>query len=121
MEKAKIARFRTKLLELHARIKEEDKRMIQAVQEEDRPPGEHELSGAPSQSVAKEIALESSEKRIWQEAVDALERIDKGTYGQCQQCGRRIPERRLEAIPYTRFCIDCERKMERRGTVGQPS
>ncbi len=36
---------------------------------------------------------------------DALARIDAGTYGLCESCGRPIPLERLEAIPHTRFCV----------------
>ena len=38
---------------------------------------------------------------------DALARYDAGTYGECESCGRRIPEARLEAMPAARLCIDC--------------
>lgn len=41
------------------------------------------------------------------EAIDAaLARIDAGTYGRCETCGKPIGEARLEAIPAARFCID---------------
>ena len=36
----------------------------------------------------------------------ALQRLDDGTYGMCEVCGRPIAEGRLEARPWTRFCID---------------
>lgn len=42
----------------------------------------------------------------------ALERIDEGSYGQCLQCGNPIGEKRLEAVPWTPFCIDCKEKIE---------
>lgn len=37
----------------------------------------------------------------------ALERIDNGEYGICQECGRKIPPGRLKAIPYTSYCVEC--------------
>lgn len=37
----------------------------------------------------------------------ALERIENGEYGICQECGRQIPLERLKAIPYTGYCVDC--------------
>ena len=43
----------------------------------------------------------------------ALKRIDSGTYGTCQRCGRAIAEERLEALPYAELCIDCKRLSER--------
>jgi RNA polymerase-binding transcription factor len=36
----------------------------------------------------------------------ALTKLDDGTYGLCERCGRRISDARLEAMPATRFCID---------------
>lgn len=43
---------------------------------------------------------------------DALERLRNGTYGTCQQCGEPIRIDRLEVALYTRFCIDCKKKIE---------
>jgi RNA polymerase-binding protein DksA len=41
-------------------------------------------------------------------AIDAaLQRIDEGTYGTCTNCGKPIGEDRLQALPWTDFCIDC--------------
>ncbi|MEQ8312588.1 MAG: TraR/DksA family transcriptional regulator [Gammaproteobacteria bacterium] len=37
----------------------------------------------------------------------ALERIDNGEFGFCQQCGENIGQARLEAIPYAQYCIRC--------------
>ncbi|MCC6944682.1 MAG: TraR/DksA C4-type zinc finger protein [Thermomicrobiales bacterium] len=42
----------------------------------------------------------------------AIERMDEGTYGACQRCGQPINEERLEALPYTAFCIDCQKFLE---------
>ena len=42
------------------------------------------------------------------EARAALERIDRGEYGKCANCGRPIGLERLEAVPTTRLCIDCK-------------
>ena len=39
----------------------------------------------------------------------ALRRIDAGTYGTCERCGRQIPEERLEARPWAALCIECQR------------
>lgn len=48
------------------------------------------------------------------EAIDvALKRIEEGTYGNCENCGQAISSERLEAIPWTTWCIDCKRKLER--------
>jgi RNA polymerase-binding protein DksA len=42
----------------------------------------------------------------------ALARLEGGTFGFCTACGRAIPRERLQALPYTRRCIDCARRSE---------
>ncbi len=44
----------------------------------------------------------------------ALSRVKNGRYGLCMRCGTRIPEERLEAIPYALMCIDCKSTEERK-------
>jgi len=44
---------------------------------------------------------------------DALERLDEGTYGVCESCGLEIGEERLQAMPFTRLCRDCQQDQER--------
>ena len=43
----------------------------------------------------------------------ALEKIEDGVYGTCDECGGRINKPRLRALPYTPFCIDCANELER--------
>ncbi len=42
----------------------------------------------------------------------ALERIEDGVYGACQECGTSVPKTRLNAIPYTPFCVKCASKLQ---------
>jgi DnaK suppressor protein len=44
----------------------------------------------------------------------ALERMDRGEYGFCAECGTEINLRRLEIQPDTRWCVDCKERMEKR-------
>jgi RNA polymerase-binding transcription factor DksA len=46
---------------------------------------------------------------------EALARLDKGKFGLCVECQGPIPKPRLQAIPYTRHCINCARVMENGG------
>lgn len=57
-------------------------------------------------------ALESRE--LWK-IERAIAAIRAGRYGVCEGCERSIPVARLNALPYTTHCIDCQRKQERRG------
>ena len=43
----------------------------------------------------------------------AMRRLDEGTYGMCEVCGRAIPDERLEAMPATRFCVEHQAEAER--------
>src|SRR5260370_15323333 len=42
----------------------------------------------------------------------ALHRLKQGTYGQCEHCGGRIPVGRLNALPFSTLCIECQRELE---------
>jgi DnaK suppressor protein len=42
----------------------------------------------------------------------ALERLREGTFGECLHCGKPIGEKRLEALPWTPYCIECQEKVE---------
>src|SRR5947208_3431309 len=56
--------------------------------------------------------LLENEEFLAGEIRDALARIKDGSFGTCEACGRPIPEDRLEAIPYTRYCLACAEKAE---------
>src|SRR3972149_4591491 len=49
-----------------------------------------------------------------------LARMDDGTYGICENCGRPIHPARLRAIPYAKLCIDCKAKEERANGIARP-
>ena len=53
-------------------------------------------------------ALRVHEEHLLKEIHDALKSIDEGTYGKCAFCGKEIDGERLEVVPYTRLCIQCE-------------
>lgn len=50
----------------------------------------------------------------------ALKRIVDGVYGRCEYCNAKIAEARLNALPYTNSCIDCQRENERTGQTYRP-
>jgi DnaK suppressor protein len=49
------------------------------------------------------------------EVEEALERIERNHYGKCLHCGQDIAPKRLEVLPFARFCVPCQEKMESRG------
>ena len=58
------------------------------------------------------LSLVGSEKEVLDKIEVALERIADGSYGQCEECGKKIPEPRLEALPYTAVCVHCAANQE---------
>jgi DnaK suppressor protein len=60
-----------------------------------------------------ELSLEDNAEHLLASIDGALERIDDGTYGECERCGGRIDENRLDALPHAVQCIECKRREER--------
>lgn len=44
---------------------------------------------------------------------DALERIGNKTFGSCEECGKKVSKVRLDALPYVKNCIECQRREEK--------
>src|SRR5688500_16884579 len=57
-----------------------------------------------------QLKLKQTDAKILQAIEQALHRIEQGTFGVCRDCGERIAEARLKAIPWTRSCIACKEK-----------
>ncbi|WP_035171802.1 TraR/DksA C4-type zinc finger protein [Caldanaerobius polysaccharolyticus] len=68
--------------------------------------------GTETYEQEKNYALLAHENRILKEVNDALKRIEEGSYGICNHCGKPIEEERLKAIPYASLCIECEKQNE---------
>jgi YteA family regulatory protein len=60
----------------------------------------------------KDLAILNISHEVQQKIDEALENIEKGVYGICESCGREIDVGRLEAVPYTTFCIRCQHEEE---------
>jgi RNA polymerase-binding transcription factor len=58
------------------------------------------------------LRLKQTDAKILQAIDEALQRIEKGTFGICRDCGEPIAEARLNAIPWTRVCITCKEKQK---------
>lgn len=63
----------------------------------------------------KNIAILSILSNTLSEIDEALYRIEQGSYGICEECGKEIPEVRLDAMPYARFCIECKKAKGKKG------
>src|SRR5436309_1384339 len=57
------------------------------------------------------LSLLENDEQVLEETAAALERIERGTFGVCENCNKEIGRERLQAVPYARYCINCARKL----------
>jgi DnaK suppressor protein len=60
------------------------------------------------------LALTQNTRELLEQAERALARIDAGTYGECESCGKPIGKARLQAFPRATLCVECKQRQERR-------
>ncbi len=121
MKKADIKIYREQLLTLRARLRGDVSQMADATLKKSRSEANGDLSSMPnhmadlgSDNFEQEftLSLMESEEGTLDRIEAALERVEDGTYGQCEQCGAKIPKTRLKAIPYAIMCVKCATQME---------
>jgi DnaK suppressor protein len=61
-----------------------------------------------------ELALNNNMRELLEQTEHALDRIDAGTYGVCESCGKPIGKARLQAFPRATLCVACKQRQERR-------
>ena len=83
----------------------------------DQHPGD---SGTETFEMEKNVSLLEQVDDELLEVEAAVQRLERGTYGTCQVCGRAIGDERLEAMPATRFCVEDQAKAEREGGFPGP-
>jgi len=73
-----------------------------------------DIADRAANAYAKEFLFNQSanERQQLQMVEGALARIKEGMFGQCISCGNLINTKRLEAVPWTRYCIACQEKIE---------
>ena len=81
----------------------------------DQHPGD---AGTETFEMEKNVSLLEQVDDELLEVEAAGQRLERGTYGSCQVCGRPIGDERLEAMPATRFCVEDQAKAERQGFAG---
>lgn len=113
MDQNKLQHFRAILTEEIRRhtdkIREDQANALAAIDDSVKDTGDMSV-----QDVNQDTALRMGERESQMVAdIDqALLRIDEGTFGSCQRCGKPIDERRLEAVPTARFDASCQAVIE---------
>ena len=85
---------------------------LQASMENNTRQGDMADQASGNNEVHIALKLRQTDAKILQAIEEALQRIEKGTYGVCRDCGEPIAEARLHAIPWTRVCIKCKEKQK---------
>ena len=123
MKTEDVESFRRTLLELRARLKGDLNQLTDEALKRNQPDSSGNLSNMPlhmadvgTENYDQEftLGLIENEQETLDQIHDALARIDAGTFGRCDECGGMIAKPRLQALPYTRLCIECARKVETR-------
>jgi DnaK suppressor protein len=77
--------------------------------------GIQDLADKAASAYSKELnfSLSDAERNLLMAIEEAFTRIKDGSYGVCTNCGTEIGEKRLQAVPWTSFCIDCQELQEK--------
>lgn len=67
-----------------------------------------------------QFELSDTERNTLDQIEGAIRKIDKGTYGVCEQCRQPVETLRIKALPFARYCIRCQAGSERAVTATQP-
>lgn len=113
MRKDRLATFRKRLLEKQRQLVEEvGKSAIYGKGQEDD--SIKDLGDQATTAYTREFLFElgNGDRRLLKEVTLALQRIEEGSFGLCERCNEPIAEKRLDALPFARHCINCQRVVE---------
>jgi DnaK suppressor protein len=109
-----LADLREHLLEMRTKLVAEIDSELRAEREGNKDEGMDTYDLASEERDREINFILSDRERVKIKQIDdALGRMDEGTYGVCESCGLEIAEERLEAMPFTRLCRDCQQDQER--------
>jgi DnaK suppressor protein len=113
MDKSTLAGLRKKLEDIREALSKEAARKANEGREAGIDGGV-DIADRALTTYIKEMMFAHSENEteLLQMVNGALQRMEDGTYGKCLSCGRDIGIKRLEAVPWTHLCIDCQTKAE---------
>lgn len=114
IDKKTIARLKKVLLKEREEIVGEVRQIFESSKEMGQD-GIQDIGDEAANIYNKQIllSLTESERVRLQEVDEALDRIEAGTYGTCEECGEAIGLKRLEVRPVAKYCVPCLSKMEK--------
>lgn len=122
MKKERLASFKQQLLEKHQQLAAETGRTALYATADQEDDAIKDLGDQANAAYTREFFFElgNGDRRVLRDVVAALQKIDDGSFGNCERCGEPIADKRLEALPFARYCIDCQRlvEQEERSVIG---
>jgi RNA polymerase-binding transcription factor DksA len=117
--------FRGRLVQMRARLTNTVNGIGEAISEDIVAPGTGSnapthAADAASGDLDENLALAENAAQLLGDVESALERIQDGSYGQCQRCERAIARERLMALPHTPYCIQCAQLAESELPADEP-
>jgi DnaK suppressor protein len=117
MKKADYKVYKNRLLEMRARLRGDISQMADAALQNGARAGGMPIHMADLGSDANEqeftLSLMENEEDTLGAIESALEKLEDGSFGRCEQCEGQIAKLRLEAIPYASHCIKCANELQR--------
>ncbi len=114
MEKKRLEQFKKRLETRQQELRRLVSRNVQDGRAADEQAAQ-DIADKAANSYTKEFLFHQSnnDRQLLQLVEEALSRIREGSYGECVNCGNELNAKRLEAVPWTRYCIACQEKVER--------
>jgi DnaK suppressor protein len=115
MDKKKIEYFKKRLETRQHDLSRAVSRTQQDGRTADEDSAAADIADRAASSYTKEFLFSQSnnDRALLQMVENALSRIREGSFGECIACGKEINPKRLEAVPWTRHCIECQEKLEK--------
>ena len=113
MDKKKVEYFKKRLLAKQ----EEVLRSVTKTEQDGREADEEatqDIADKAANSYTKEFLFHQSDenRRLLMMVTEALDRMKAGTYGVCVACQEEVQQKRMEAVPWARHCIECQEKQD---------
>lgn len=113
MDKKKLDYFKKRLETRQGELR----RMVSRSEQDGRTADDEatqDIADRAASSYNKEFLFHQSnnDRQLLAMVEGALNRIREGSFGECISCGKEINPKRLEAVPWTRHCIECQEKLE---------
>ena len=114
MDKKRLEYYKKKLQTRRDELLRAISRTEQEGREADEDPTV-DLADKAANSYTKEFLFGQThnDRKVLQLVDDALARIKSGAFGECVSCQEELQQKRLEAVPWTRYCITCQEKKEK--------